>query len=50
MPVLISNLIAGYVTDFGVIMLAVLIATIPTIVIFFFLQRYFADGIVGTIK
>ena len=50
MPVLISNLIAGYVTDFGVVMLAVLIATLPTVAIFFFLQRYFAEGVMGTIK
>ena len=50
MPLLISNLTAGYVTDHGVVMLAVLIATLPTIAIFFFLQRYFAEGIMGTIK
>jgi lactose/L-arabinose transport system permease protein len=50
MPMLISNLIAGYVTDFGIVMLAVLIATLPTIILFFFLQRYFREGILGTIK
>ena len=50
MPMLVANLTQGYVTDFGVVMLAVLIATLPTIVLFFFLQRYFREGIVGTIK
>ena len=50
MPLLISNLMAGYVADFGVIMLAVTIATLPTILLFFFLQRYFAEGMTGTIK
>ncbi|MCL2221475.1 MAG: carbohydrate ABC transporter permease [Oscillospiraceae bacterium] len=50
MPMLISNLMAGYVTEFGVVMLAVLIATLPTIIIFLFLQRYFAEGLLGTIK
>ena len=50
MPMLISNLMAGYVTEFGVVMLAVLIATLPTIIIFLFLQRYFAEGLMGTIK
>jgi lactose/L-arabinose transport system permease protein len=50
MPVLISNLMAGYVTDFGVVMLSVLIATLPTVVIFFFLQRYFAEGVLGAVK
>ncbi|MCL2248855.1 MAG: carbohydrate ABC transporter permease [Oscillospiraceae bacterium] len=50
MPLLISNLMAGYVADFGVIMLAVTIATLPTILIFFFLQRYFAEGVLGAVK
>lgn len=50
MPLLISNLMAGYVADFGVIMLAVTITTLPIIVLFFFLQRYFAEGMIGTIK
>ena len=50
LPLVISNLIAGYVTDNGVVMLAVLITTMPTIVIFFFLQRYFAEGILGSVK
>ena len=50
MPMLISNLMAGYVTEFGVVMLAVLIATLPTILIFFFLQKYFAEGMMGSVK
>jgi len=50
MPMLISNLMAGYVADFGVIMLAVTIATLPTVLLFFLLQRYFAEGMTGTIK
>ena len=50
MPMLIANLSAGYVTDYGVLMLAVLLATIPTVVVFLFLQRSFAEGITGAIK
>lgn len=50
MPMLISNLIGGYVTDYGVLMLAVLICTLPTVVIFFFLQRYFTEGVTGAVK
>jgi lactose/L-arabinose transport system permease protein len=50
MPLLIANTTDGYVTDNGVIMLAVLIATLPTIAVFFFLQRYFAEGILGSVK
>ncbi|MCD2499145.1 MULTISPECIES: carbohydrate ABC transporter permease [Microbacterium] len=50
MPMLISNLSAGYVTDYGVLMLAVLLASLPTMVIFLILQRAFAQGITGAIK
>ncbi|OJX67554.1 MAG: lactose ABC transporter permease [Micrococcales bacterium 72-143] len=50
MPMLISNLSAGYVTDYGVLMLAVLFASLPTMIVFFVLQRQFANGITGAIK
>jgi len=50
MPMLISNLRAGYVTDYGVLMLAVTLASLPTMVIFLMLQRNFAEGITGAIK
>ncbi len=50
MPMMVANLISGYVIDYGVLMLGVLLATIPTIVIFFALQRYFANGLTGSIK
>lgn len=50
MPMYISNLMAGYVLDFGQIMLAVTITTIPTVVIFFLLQKNFVEGILGSVK
>jgi lactose/L-arabinose transport system permease protein len=50
MPLLVSNLIAGYTIDYGVLMLAVSISTLPTIIMFFVLQRYFAEGITGAVK
>lgn len=50
MPMLVANLTEGYVTDYGMLMLAVLICTIPTIVIFFLLQKSFAEGITGAVK
>lgn len=49
-PMLISNLTAGYVTDYGVLMLAVLIASLPTIIVFLALQRSFAEGMTGAVK
>jgi lactose/L-arabinose transport system permease protein len=50
MPMLIVNLSAGYVTDYGVLMLAVLLASLPAVAVFLVLQRSFANGIVGAIK
>lgn len=50
MPMLISNLISGYTIDYGVLMLAVTISTLPTIIIFFVLQKNFAEGITGAVK
>lgn len=50
MPMLISNLRAGYVLDYGGLMLAVLLASLPTMVVFLVLQRSFAEGITGAIK
>ena len=50
MPMLVANLREGYVTDYGMLMLAVLFCTIPTVIIFFLLQRSFAEGITGAVK
>ena len=50
MPMLVANLIAGYVTDYGMLMLAVLFCTLPTVIIFFCLQKSFAEGITGAVK
>ncbi|WP_320527663.1 carbohydrate ABC transporter permease [Rathayibacter festucae] len=50
MPMLISNLSAGYVVDYGVLMLAVFLASVPTVIVFMVLQRSFAEGITGAIK
>lgn len=50
MPMLLSNIRAGYVTDYGMLMLAVLIASLPAMLIFLALQRSFAEGITGAIK
>jgi len=49
MTMLISNFRAGYVIDYGVLMLAVLIASLPTMIVFFVLQRSFVNGITGSV-
>ena len=50
MPMLVANLKEGYVTDYGVLMVAVFLCTLPTAVIFFLLQKSFAEGITGAVK
>lgn len=50
MPMVVANLIQGYVTDYGMLMLAVLICTMPTAIVFFCLQKAFAEGITGAVK
>lgn len=50
MPMLIANLASGYTTDYGVLMLGVLFCSIPTMIIFFVLQKQFAEGITGAVK
>lgn len=50
MPMLISNMTSGYMTDYGMMMLGVLLCSLPTIIIFFVLQKSFANGIAGAVK
>lgn len=50
MPMLIANLSSGYVTDYGQLMMGVLFCSIPTMIIFFILQKQFAEGITGAVK
>ncbi len=50
MPMLIANLASGYTTDYGLLMLGVLFCSVPTMVVFFILQKQFAEGITGAIK
>ncbi len=50
MPMLIANLITGYVTDYGMLMCGVLFCSIPTMIVFFVLQKQFAEGITSAVK
>ena len=50
MPMLIANLAAGYTTDYGMLMTGVLFCSVPTMVVFFVLQKQFAEGITGSVK
>ena len=50
MPLLISSLNANNLIDYGELMLATSISTVPTIIIFLFLQKSFQNGLVGSVK
>jgi ABC-type sugar transport system, permease component len=50
MQLLISTMSSAYYPDSGAIMTAITISTLPMIVIFFTLQRYFVQGITGSVK
>lgn len=50
MPILVSGLTARYTIDYGSMMLAVTISTIPMLIIFFVLQKNFVEGITGSVK
>jgi lactose/L-arabinose transport system permease protein len=49
-PLLISVLGSSYSPDFGVIMTAIVIATLPAALIFFIMQKHFVAGIMGSVK
>lgn len=50
MVMLIANMTGGYKIDYGMIMMGVLFCSIPTMVVFFVLQKQFAEGITGAVK
>lgn len=50
MPMLIANIAAGYSIDYGMLMMGVLFCSIPTMIVFFVLQKQFAEGITGAVK
>ena len=50
MPMLVSNLMAGYVIDYGVVMAGVTLCSLPTVIIFFCLQKSFTNAVAGAVK
>ncbi len=47
---LIARMSSAYQPDYGVIMLTIIIATLPTIVVFFAFQKQFVQGMLGSVK
>lgn len=50
MPMFIANISSGYTVDYGMTMLGVLFCSVPTMFVFFVLQKQFAEGITGSVK
>ncbi|HEV7278282.1 MAG TPA: carbohydrate ABC transporter permease [Devosiaceae bacterium] len=46
----VATLNSAYTPDFGVIMVSAIFATLPTLIIFFVLQRLFVQGLLGSVK
>ncbi|KAB7666293.1 carbohydrate ABC transporter permease [Bacillus sp. B1-b2] len=49
-PLLVSTLGSSYSPDYGLIMTAIVIATLPVAAIFFLLQKHFVAGMMGSVK
>ena len=47
---LISSMSSSYTPEYGLIMAAIALATMPVIVLFFALQRQFVQGMLGSVK
>ena len=46
----VASLASAYTPDYGLIMVANVLATLPTIAVFFLLQRRFVEGMLGGVK
>lgn len=46
----ISSLASAYYPDYGVVMIGTIFATLPTLAIFFLMQRQFVQGLLGAVK
>jgi lactose/L-arabinose transport system permease protein len=46
----VSALTSAYTPDYGMILFGTVLATLPTLIIFFLLQRQFVEGLVGSVK
>lgn len=49
-PLVLSAMGASYTPDYGMMMCGIVIATLPTALIFFLLQKQFVQGMVGSVK
>ena len=50
LPLVLSAMGSSYTPDYGMMMAAVVMATIPTALIFFLMQKHFVAGMTGSVK
>lgn len=50
LPLIVSSLASSYNPDYGIIMVAIVVTTLPTVAIFFLLQKQFVQGMLGSVK
>jgi len=46
----VSSLASAYYPDFGTVMIGTILATLPTLLVFFAMQRQFVQGMLGSVK
>lgn len=49
-PLILSTMGSSYTPDYGMIMAGIVIATLPTALIFFLMQKQFVQGMIGSVK
>lgn len=49
-PLVLSAMGASYTPDYGMIMTGLVVATLPTAIVFFVLQKQFVQGMLGSVK
>ena len=49
-PLIISTMGSSYTPDYGMIMAGIVVATLPTALVFFFMQKHFVAGMLGSVK
>ena len=50
LPLVVSNLANGFTPDYGMVMVGIVFSTLPTVLVFFLLQKSFVEGMVGSVK
>lgn len=50
LPIILSAMGSSYTPDYGMMMTAVIISTLPTAILFFFMQKQFVAGMTGSVK